>query len=124
MDERAARTLLERERARLEDIRRGLLAERTEGSPGAGSGELSSADQHPADLGSETFERAKNLSILSNVDAQLEDVDRAVERLEDGTYGTCEACGRRIEQARLEAKPAARFCVDDQARAEREALAG
>ncbi|MBV9253112.1 MAG: TraR/DksA C4-type zinc finger protein, partial [Actinobacteria bacterium] len=39
-------------------------------------------------------------------------------------YGTCEACGKVIDEARLEALPAARFCLDDQSKAEREARAG
>jgi DnaK suppressor protein len=83
--------------------------------------ELSSYDQHPADMGTETFERTKDLSIIAQIEAELEDVERAFRRLENGTYGICEACGKAIEQARLEAIPTARFCVSDQARAEREA---
>ena len=84
------------------------------------TGELSSLDQHQADLGSETFEREKDLSILEQVEAELADVEHALRRLDDGTYGICEACGRPIEDARLEALPAARFCVEDQAAAEQE----
>lgn len=124
MDRRTARRLLEKERARLEDIRRRLLDEGAQESQEVALAELSSEDQHPADVGSEAFERAKNLSILGQVEAQLEDIDRAFQRLANGTFGTCEACGRKIADARLEVKPAARFCVEDQARAEREALAG
>ena len=116
--------LLERERARLEEIRGGLLQEGTENGQEESIGELSSEDQHPADLGTETFEREKNVSILSQVEAQLSDIARAVDRLVEGTYGTCEACGRPIGDARLEVKPAARYCVEDQAQAERQSLAG
>ena len=83
--------------------------------------ELSGYDQHQADVGSETFEREKDLSILERVEGELDDVEHALRRLEEGTYGTCEACGRTIGDARLEVQPAARFCVDDQARAEQEA---
>jgi DnaK suppressor protein len=122
--ERARGRLLE-ERERLQRIRDGLSSE-----PGEGGGserdalsELSLADQHPADLGTEMFEREKDLSILERVDAELADVDRALRRIDDGTYGACEACGREIAKARLEIKPEARFCVDDQAAAEREARA-
>jgi DnaK suppressor protein len=46
-----------------------------------------------------------------------------LKRLDEGTYGVCEACGREIPVARLDARPEARFCVDDQAQAEREARA-
>jgi len=55
------------------------------------------------------------------VQAQLREVEAAFERLEKGTYGICEACGRPIEPARLEERPFARFCLEDQQRVEREA---
>jgi DnaK suppressor protein len=53
------------------------------------------------------------------MEAKIADVERALERLEAGTYGVCEACGQPIAEARLEAYPAARFCRADQARSER-----
>ncbi len=120
-----ARTRLDDERDRLLRIKESLS-----GEPGQGGGserdalsELSLADQHPADLGTEMFEREKDASILERVEAEIADVDRALKRLDEGTYGLCEACGREITRARLEIKPEARFCVDDQAMAEREARA-
>lgn len=82
--------------------------------------ELSSSAQHQADIGTETFDRERDVSILEQVEAELADVELALRRLDDGTYGTCEACGRLIGDSRLEAKPEARLCLDDQARAERE----
>lgn len=82
--------------------------------------DLSSPTQHPADLGTETFERAKDLSILASLEGQLTDLDRALDRLDRGTYGVCEACGQPIADARLEALPASRFCIRDQAAAERQ----
>jgi DnaK suppressor protein len=113
------RRRLTKERARLERILASLLEEQNDGSEGTPPGELSMIDQHPADIGSETFERDKDLSILYNVQAELGEVDRALRRIQDGTYGRCEACGRPIGAARLEARPAARFCLDDQATVER-----
>jgi RNA polymerase-binding transcription factor DksA len=80
--------------------------------------ELSSVDQHQADIGTETFNRERDLSILESLEAELSDVEHAMRRLDEGTYGTCEACGRPIGDARLEAMPATRFCVEDQAAAE------
>jgi RNA polymerase-binding transcription factor DksA len=80
--------------------------------------ELSSYDQHPADQGTETFEQEKALSILEQHQAELKDVLRAFKRLEEGAYGSCEACGEPIADARLEARPAARYCVEDQKRLE------
>jgi RNA polymerase-binding transcription factor DksA len=81
--------------------------------------ELTTVDQHPADVGSETFERTKNLSVQEDVEGRLEDIARALDKLDAGTYGTCETCGERIPDERLEAVPAARFCVEHQAEAER-----
>jgi RNA polymerase-binding transcription factor DksA len=120
-----ARDRLLKERERLYRIRAGLSSEAGEesGAERDALSELSLADQHPADLGTEMFEREKDLSILERVDAELADIDRALKRADEGTYGTCEACGRPISKARLEAKPEARFCLDDQAAAEREARA-
>jgi RNA polymerase-binding transcription factor DksA len=86
--------------------------------------ELSAHAQHQADLGTETFNRERDLSILEHIDAELSDVEHALRRLDDGTYGTCEACGQPIDADRLEAMPAARFCLDDQALAEREIRRG
>jgi RNA polymerase-binding transcription factor DksA len=86
-------------------------------------GELSSMDQHQADVGTETFNRERDLAILENVEAELADIEHALKRLDDGSYGRCEACGKPIGDDRLEAMPAARFCLDDQAVAERESRA-
>jgi len=54
-----------------------------------------------------------------SIDADLEDVNRAIRMLEKGTYGLCETCGRQISEDRLEAFPAARFCREDQQSQER-----
>jgi RNA polymerase-binding transcription factor DksA len=110
---------LEEERTRLQGIRDGIQREQDEAASGAG-GELSSVDQHPGDSGTETFEMEKNVSLLEQVDDELLEVEAAVQRLERGTYGTCQVCGRPIGDERLEAMPAARFCIEDQAKAERQ----
>ncbi|HWC11121.1 MAG TPA: TraR/DksA C4-type zinc finger protein [Acidimicrobiales bacterium] len=125
MDDAEARQRLEDERARLAEVRNGLNEGNSlDESEGESLAELSSIDQHQADLGTETFEREKDLSILENVEAELADIEHALSRLNDGTYGTCEACGRPIDEDRLEAMPATRLCVQDQAQAERQARAG
>lgn len=119
MDESRARSLLEAERRRLEavrdtfpqgDLSRDALEE--------GVDELSSVDQHVADLGTETFEREKAQSIRISTEAQLADVERALGKLDDGRYGLCETCGNPIPDERLEARPAARFCLEDQEKVE------
>jgi DnaK suppressor protein len=120
MDKATASRRLEEERTRLQGIRDRLQREQDEGSSETG-GELSSIDQHPGDSGTETFEMEKNVSLLEQVDDELQEIEAAAQRLELGTYGTCQACGRPIGDARLEAMPATRFCVEDQAKAERQA---
>ncbi len=81
---------------------------------------LSVVDQHPADLGTETFVRERDLSLREQVEAELAEVKQALQRLEEGTYGHCEACGRPIDTDRLVAEPATRLCIDDQLELERE----
>jgi DnaK suppressor protein len=120
MDKATASRRLEEERTRLQGIRDNLQREQEEGSA-ATAAELSSFDQHPGDTGTETFEKEKNVSVLEQVEDELREIEAAFQRLERGTYGTCLACGRPIGDERLEAMPATRFCVEDQAKAEREA---
>jgi RNA polymerase-binding transcription factor DksA len=120
IDHDEARTLLLEEQERLQQIRNSLAQEPVAGNSERDAlGELSFADQHPADVASETFEREKDVSILENVDEQLRDVEGALKRLDDGTYGRCEICGKDIGDERLRARPEARYCVDDQACVER-----
>jgi len=109
---------LEAERRRLAELT-GTLSVPDGASKAEVASEQGDYDQHPADMASETFERAKDLSILIGMAAKIADIDRALERLAAGSYGVCEACGQPIGEARLEAWPAARFCRADQARSER-----
>jgi len=81
--------------------------------------ELSSYEDHPADLASETFEREKDLAIGESVQHMLHKVINALEKLDRGTYGRCDACARPIKKARLRALPFATLCVECQARLER-----
>ena len=125
MDAHEAREHLEAERARLEHVRDTFESERLHDESGDDSvAELSHNKQHPADSGSETFEREKDFSILEQVEAELRDVEIALRHLDDGTYGSCEACGEAIGDERLEAVPAARFCIGHQQQAERTTSAG
>lgn len=74
--------------------------------------ELSSYDNHPADLGTEMFERSKDLALRENAKLRLAEVNEALGRIENGRYGTCAHCGRPIPEERLEALPAATTCVN------------
>jgi RNA polymerase-binding transcription factor DksA len=121
MDTDLARQRLAEERERLTGVRSTFDDEHLEDeTESESSSELSSYDQHQADMGTETFEREKDLSILEQVEAELADVEHALRRLDEGTYGTCEIDGEPIPEDRLEAMPAARLCLEHQAEAERE----
>jgi RNA polymerase-binding protein DksA len=76
------------------------------------SGEVS-FDEENADAGSFTFERERDLSIENNVRDLMGKIDRALVRMEDGTYGICSRCGKPIEKARLKALPYADLCIKD-----------
>ena len=76
------------------------------------SGEVS-FDEENADAGTFTFERERDLSIENNVRDLLGKIDRALTRMDDGTYGICSRCGKPIEKARLKALPYVDLCIKD-----------
>jgi len=106
-----ARKRLEEERDRVSSLIAGLRSEGLDEEEAAQSGELTHYDQHPADQGSETFEREKDLAILESLEADLADIEAAMQRLDEGTYGIDEVTGDPINPERLEAIPAARTNV-------------
>jgi RNA polymerase-binding protein DksA len=65
----------------------------------------------PADLAAETYEQNISIQMLGRLQAELEDIVSALERIEDRSYGSCEQCGKPIPEARLEAIPTADTCV-------------
>jgi len=107
------RAELERHRERLRstiahhDIGNSSLAEE--------SGELmsSSADNHLADTASETYDREFDEGLEEDAQDQLREVEAALQRIEDGTYGTCSVCGKKIPVERLEAVPWTTLCIED-----------
>jgi DnaK suppressor protein len=121
MDPDRARKRLEEERERLERIRDSLAGDPETTGDAIAIDELSSADQHPGDIGTETFEHEKNQSLLESVNAQLTDIEAAFERLEKGSYGKSVLSGEPIGDDRLEAVPYARYTVQEQAEIERSA---
>jgi YteA family regulatory protein len=74
--------------------------------------ELSSYDNHPADSGSELFERSKDLALRDNAIIQLQKIEDALQKIADGTYGRCNICGQEIPAERLEAAPETTLCLD------------
>jgi RNA polymerase-binding transcription factor DksA len=80
-------------------------------------GDISLADQHPADVATETADRELDTSREAMFEARIRQIDDAIARVDAGTYGTCIVCGKAIPDERLEAVPDTPYCVKD---AERE----
>ena len=76
------------------------------------TGDLSCMPIHMADLGTDNYEQEFALNLMDEERKLLEEIDAALTRIEDGTYGICQATGKPIAKARLEANPWARYCVE------------
>jgi len=76
------------------------------------AGDLSSMPIHMADIGSDNYEQEFTLSLMQSESETLEMVERALERIEEGTYDLCEECGIRIPKPRLTAIPYTSMCID------------
>jgi RNA polymerase-binding protein DksA len=85
------------------------------------SGEINTAagDQHIADHASEMLEREMDWTLEENAERILAEIDTALGKIDDGTYGTCVVCGKQIPEDRLAAVPYATLCVDDKRAEER-----
>lgn len=92
----------------IEQMRKNEEAEMSENSPN----ELSNYDNHPADLGSELYTVEMNLALKVHEQSKLHEVNIALKKLENGSYGKCENCKKDIDFERLDAMPYARFCMD------------
>ena len=97
--------------ARLRGEVSGLRDSAMRGIGGEASGNLSNTPLHLADLGSETFEQEITVGLLQNEQQLLAAIGAAVERLDAGTFGRCERCGKEIPEERLKAVPYASRCV-------------
>jgi len=76
--------------------------------------ELSNYDNHPADTGSQLFDLEHGMALQVHEEYNIKEIDDALRRIEDGSYGKCEFCGKEIGEERLEIVPAARLCVECQ----------
>lgn len=77
-------------------------------------GEFSGYDNHPADLGTEIYERGKDIALNEESEERLQEIDDALDRMDAGTYGICAKCGRDIPVERLQAVPTAKYCIEHQ----------
>jgi RNA polymerase-binding protein DksA len=78
------------------------------------TGELSTVDQHPADVADFTYQRELQQTTQELLDREAAQVQEALRRRQEGTYGICRECGRQIAPERLEARPEATLCIDCQ----------
>ena len=95
------------------------LHEETPGSLTDDSGEESAYDNHLGDTATVTYDRELGYTLEENSEHVLADIDAALKRIDDGTYGTCANCGKQIGEERLEARPWATLCIDCQRERER-----
>ena len=113
MDPDRARQLLQRERERIQEELTSLRNAR-----GDGDDELSRVDQHTADAGSELFENERDQSMITRLEHDLVAIERAEQRVAEGTYGVSVESGEPIPDARLEAIPWADRTAEEQGRLE------
>ena len=109
-----AREDLEKVLADLERVRATLEGELPDGP----SSELSHADQHPGDVASDLVDNDREAAMIEATSARIEDVQAALVRLDEGTYGSCLDCGNAIPSARLAVRPEAARCVGCQQKAD------
>jgi DnaK suppressor protein len=108
------RVRLEQERASLQSDIAALAADNQAPQDDAGIG------NHIADDATEVFVRERDLALRSNTQDLLAQVDAAIKRIDEGSYGICARCGQKIAADRLEALPYAIYCITCQSQVEHE----
>ena len=107
------RQLLITERAKLaEEIK--SIARDASTSPRDASGDLSAYTVHMADMAADTYDRELSMNIASSEQQMLYEIDDALKRLDDGSYGVCQQCNQPIAMSRLKAVPSASLCIECQ----------
>jgi DnaK suppressor protein len=112
------RKLLEEERVRLANAVE-FLHDKSSGSLEDELGEIGGAgtDNHLGDTAGAAYDRELDQGLEEGAQQTLDEIDAALARIDDGTYGSCQRCGGQIGEGRLRAIPWARLCIDDQRRA-------
>jgi RNA polymerase-binding transcription factor DksA len=111
-DDAAARSRLQSDLERVQGLIGELRGEGLDEEEADQVGDISHLPTHPADQGSETFEREKDMAILEQLERELAEIEAALQRLDEGTYGIDEVTGDPIAPERLEAYPIARTNVE------------
>ena len=112
------RQLLITERTKLADEIKSIARDAST-SPRDASGDLSAYTVHMADMAADTYDRELSMNIVSSEQEILYQIDDALKRLEDGSYGICQQCNQAIVMSRLRAVPYASLCIDCQRSKER-----
>ncbi|MBE3520310.1 MAG: TraR/DksA C4-type zinc finger protein [Firmicutes bacterium] len=108
------RRILLEEKARVERAFRNIAEGSLRNAQKDFLGEDSVYDQHPADIATETFARERDLGLKDALETDRAKIERALRRIDEGTYGICEGCGREIPEERLRAVPTATLCIECQ----------
>lgn len=118
LDKYRARLL--KEKARLQLELQHIHAENASvaGSEAAGVGGDQNYEDHMGDAATDMFDRERDLSLEMNIEDIAAQVEAALRRMDEGTYGMCTACGRPIDELRLKAIPYTDLCLADKERAE------
>ncbi|MGD8402210.1 MAG: TraR/DksA C4-type zinc finger protein [Anaerolineales bacterium] len=103
---------LDKMRKKLDKQKKELSARVEEEREKASPNSLANPDR--SDLASDYSYRARRLSMVEQLEEQLEETTEALNRIDEGTYGQCTNCGNSIAPERLEALPAAELCIDCQ----------
>ena len=104
------RQLLITERAKLTDEIKSIAREAST-SPREASGDLSAYTVHLADMAADTYDRELSMNIVSSEQEILYQIDDALKRLDDGSYGLCQQCNQPVSMSRLKAVPYASLCI-------------
>jgi len=118
VDTERFRTLLLEERQRVVDAIDNIHTENP-GSLGDETDEPTYQDNHLGDIATATFDREMASTLEDNSTHVLNEIDAALARVEEGTFGMCKACGNPIDPERLEALPWATLCIADKRKQER-----
>jgi RNA polymerase-binding protein DksA len=111
------RGLLQKERAKaLDDAKQANQI--FDESEADSTGELTTHDDHQADIASDLLDREQQVVLRDNIRHIVDQIDHALEKIENGTYGLCDECGKEIPEERLELEPYAAYCVEDQEKIE------
>ncbi len=121
MDSDRARALLEAERRRLQEIIDSSGEDQFGQAEQERSSDVLSPENHPSDQAQELFAREGEESVVEHARAELVEVEHALRKVDDGTYGLDEETGEPIPDERLEAVPATRYTVENQRRDEKRA---